>query len=929
MTIRRYIITVGAIILAAAFSSCNPAEEDPKPEFSVSPAEIEVDGLGGQETLTLMSTESWVARCEKGWVKATPATAKGSADPVKVSVVISKNPDKTPRSATVTFETLSGAKKVVTVNQEAASDEPVGQHGIASAEDLVAFANAVNEGASLSPFMVDGEVVLLKDIDVSAVKEWIPAGTKASPFSVPFNGNYHRITGINWTSDVSATADIGLIGYAVGVKVKNLTLGADGDRFTVKGTNKEAASFAAFIGYASSCTITNCTNNVDLILEGDSKDGIYFAMGGIAGLVADGTMIGGAMNSCINNGDVLTGRLSNTGNGSTGLQCGGIAGYVRNSGADPQISYCTNNGHIAAPAGRGGGVTGTLEKGSMDNCVNNGLVEDDIVGQYTGNPEAYRLKRMGGLSGSTGTSASITLSTNNGNVISRLGCRTGGLVSHSTGMVTNCVNKGCVIADSGAEGHGPAWGCAYNPTYDNFTGNKGAGHVGDFSTYGAKPESAPAATYYNAVCSPEKAFNPELNTVDWTTDDYYGWNEVENKNLCGGLKYIRYKCTGVPRTVNVLEVDLSNPGVALTTAFANDIVPNPNGNKNDNNGFKIRETLSQLCARRRVEGDNIVAGINTGFFDSNDGIARGFHVEEGEPVYINNPGTVSALPNHAWAFTVFTDGTASCAKKSFTGKFKVAGKEYRFYSVNDTILRHTTSAYQANLFTSKYRQTPHASYPSLVNPLAADALYVIAEYVSDPMKVNCGYAQAKVVAVHDGRASALTSLPYITSTRQVGIAMSSSTASAVSSVKVGDVIELSCEISIDGISSLKPIYTQNSTMWRIMQDGRDNTNSIPTSNQTQALYDPLSFPVVSQDGTKVWLVEIDGRQGWDAMGVKAYEIFRIAQKLGGWNVTRFDGGGSSSMWVWDSSAGKGALVNKPSDTKGERSCMNYILLRAK
>ena len=44
---------------------------------------------------------------------------------------------------------------------------------------------------------------------------------------------------------------------------------------------------------------------------------------------------------------------------------------------------------------------------------------------------------------------------------------------------------------------------------------------------------------------------------------------------------------------------------------------------------------------------------------------------------------------------------------------------------------------------------------------------------------------------------------------------------------------------------------------------------------------------------------------------------------------RFDGGGSSCMWIYNASAGKGALVNRPCDSKGERSCMNYILVRKK
>ena len=97
-------------------------------------------------------------------------------------------------------------------------------------------------------------------------------------------------------------------------------------------------------------------------------------------------------------------------------------------------------------------------------------------------------------------------------------------------------------------------------------------------------------------------------------------------------------------------------------------------------------------------------------------------------------------------------------------------------------------------------------------------------------------------------------------------------------------------------------------------------------------YDPKTFPVVSADRKKVWLVEVDGRQispTWYSLGVKGYEMYRIAKKLGGAWVTGMDGGGSSSMWVWNPSKNSGKIESKPSDSKGERSCMTYVLIREK
>ena len=174
----------------------------------------------------------------------------------------------------------------------------------------------------------------------------------------------------------------------------------------------------------------------------------------------------------------------------------------------------------------------------------------------------------------------------------------------------------------------------------------------------------------------EERYDPESNMIDWTGDFYYEMSVTGSEELAPGLKYTAYQWTNVPRKMHVLEIDLTSPDIELTTSMADDIVPNPNANGNSNDGFNIRETLSQLCTRKRTEGENVLAGINTGFFDSNDGIPRGLHIEDGEPVYVNNQGVRSGFVNHAWAFTVFSDATASCGKKEFKGTFEAAGKEY-------------------------------------------------------------------------------------------------------------------------------------------------------------------------------------------------------------------------------------------------------------
>lgn len=775
--------------------------------LQVAPTSLELDPQGGQEYLAVTSSEDWLLRSDVKWVKAVTASGKASADPVKASITFEANTSGAAREGKLTVKTLSGKSAEVKISQ-AVLDGPVSQRGIASAEDLAAFAQAVNDGSSLTPFMVDGVVVLLNDIDASSIKEWTPIGTASNPFSGNFDGKGHAIRNINWAVNAANYPDAGLFGYTKGASILGLNVGDAGNKITVKG-NAAALNAGVIVGNAVGGSLTGCTNYADLVYEGN------------------------------------------------------------HSGA----AIC-----VAGLCGR--------------------------------------------------SSATLTSCTNKGNVLSPVVCRAAGFVAYNEGKVEECTNYGCILAEKSGE-VGPAWACSYNKTPSDFIKNTGKGHVGSYEVYKDNPAGADWDAYLNAVVSPAKeGFDMEQAIIDNTKESYLNWKEVSKKQVASGITFYDCDCLNTPLKVHILEIDLSNPAVEVTTSYANDCVPNPNGNNNSNNGFKIRETLSQLCARKRSEGHNIVAGINTGFFDSNDGISRGFHIEEGEPVYINNPSVVKGLPNHSWGITVFTDGTASVGKKGFKGRLRTANQEFEWCSMNDTIMRHTSASYQINLYDSHYKQYPHPSHTNLTNKLAKNALYVIAEYVDAPMTVNNGYAAAKIISISDGRDQALANPPYITSDKQVGISLSGAKADAFSAlVSVGSTVEFRCDLTIEG-EMTRPIYTQNSSMFHMLKDGVNNLSSLP-SNHDPAARDPKTFPVVSQDKKTLWLVQVDGRQGWYSCGICPDEMVVLAKKLGGYNMTNVDGGGSSVMWVYDSAAGKGQVVNSVSDSKGERSCLNYMLVKVK
>ena len=156
----------------------------------------------------------------------------------------------------------------------------------------------------------------------------------------------------------------------------------------------------------------------------------------------------------------------------------------------------------------------------VSNCTNYGLIQDDEVGQFAGDKSQYDRKRMGGLVGGTVTNNKgirIEYCTNNGNVFSHIGCRTGGFVGHNQATITGCVNKGVILSnitanDKGEPQHGPGWACGFNGNKSLITNCAKGGRVGDWDTYKDNPSAAPEASNDNAVCyMSADRYDPSLN----------------------------------------------------------------------------------------------------------------------------------------------------------------------------------------------------------------------------------------------------------------------------------------------------------------------------------------------------------------------------------------------------------------------------------
>lgn len=788
-------------------------------------------------------------------------------------------------------------------------------YGIKTAADMQNFAKRVNTGKKLDRFrnQETGEICLLSDVDMTGVSDWMGIGSEDLPFMETFNGNGFAIKNLALEIPVSAVTSAGLFAYTDGATLKNVVLGNEGSSITISGTNKAVTYVGALIGTALNTRITSCTNNTALRFTGNAKSETCFAFGGLCGTTLGTTVL----ENCTNNGDVSTGKVTgNTLSTSDGIQTAGLVGLLSKG----SLTDCVNNGHISCPVGRTGGLAGTCDDCTISGCINEGIVEDDLAGQFSS--INYQVKRIGGLVGATTTLSVIKNCVNNGTVLAHHGCRAGGFVGHNMGKVQDCTNNGFILSDKttvDSESHGPGWACGFNRTTGNLTGNTGAGRVGKFSEWASNPAGAPYASLYNAVChNYQNAYDPTKNLE--CPQYYYDWEVKSSKNLAAGVKYTKYTTPYAPREINVIELDLAaNAKIHLRSAISDDIVPNPNWNNNGNNGKNIRETLSEICARKISAGQNIVAGVNAGFFDSHDGLPRGFMVHDGEMMYINGPWT--RLPNHLWGFHIFTDRTASCSEKSFKGHIEINGKEHEYWSINDTIVRHGgTFNYAINLYTHRYKKTPHSGY-SKTNPLATKGVfYIIAKYDGDAMTSGGGYVSATVTKVLNGLTATVT--PEYVSSGYVGICVNKDykDINDIKAVKAGDKIRLKGEVIISGKTD-KKVYNSVSSMFQFVKNGVDNSASAAT-HASYNTYDPVTLMATDEAATKIWIIQVDGRETWTYLGLRPYGMAQTALHLGAYNMTRFDGGGSSSMWI----RGSGTVSN-PSDSRGERSCLNYWLVK--
>ncbi|WP_419511367.1 GLUG motif-containing protein [Alistipes sp.] len=290
------------------------------------------------------------------------------------------------------------------VGMNATSDEeltaeftlPIAWKGISTADEFVAFGQAVTDGTPLDDYTNDGRIVLAGDIDLSAYDQNIFAGSAQKPFSGTFDGLGHTIR-VNFTAK---QAEVGLFHtLAAEAAVRNLVLEG-----SLSWTMSDARPMLGTLAvYNNGAPVSGVTTRV--AVNYDNTDASTKTYSWIGGLICFSK--GGVYTDCRNEGTF-------TMNSARYIAVGGLVGRGEDK-SEGSFTNCSNTGNfelafgeLAVDSGRIGGLVGMAETAewSFTDCTNEGAFNIDHGGT---NKQFHSL---------------------------------GGILGNGYGTFTNCVNKG-------------------------------------------------------------------------------------------------------------------------------------------------------------------------------------------------------------------------------------------------------------------------------------------------------------------------------------------------------------------------------------------------------------------------------------------------------------------------------------------------------
>jgi uncharacterized protein YigE (DUF2233 family) len=302
-----------------------------------------------------------------------------------------------------------------------------------------------------------------------------------------------------------------------------------------------------------------------------------------------------------------------------------------------------------------------------------------------------------------------------------------------------------------------------------------------------------------------------------------------------------------PWNINVVEVDLTNPHVKMRAMAAQDRVGG-------------RETVGNMAARQEQQGNRVVAAINGDFFTTSWPVAT--HVQDGQMAY---PPVVHSSQRPGVAFS--STNQASIEDPVFSGSVSFNDTTFTIHGVN--------RPRQANeiVFYNQYRGATTltaAGGSELIVRAVTD--WVVNDTVRVVVEQRRPNADNSQIPVGGGVISAYGSL---------GVYLNNNTA-------VGDTLDL----FLGAMPSVGDLREMMSGGPFIVRNGQVNVG--PRGDGVDR--HPRTAAGINADGTRLYLVVLDGRQAASA-GVTLTELAQWMVSVGIDRAMNLDGGGSSTLLI--------------------------------
>ena len=358
------------------------------------------------------------------------------------------------------------------------------------------------------------------------------------------------------------------------------------------------------------------------------------------------------------------------------------------------------------------------------------------------------------------------------------------------------------------------------------------------------------------------------------------------RSVAPGVTHKRFVVNGGPWRINVLEVDLNQPGIVVRGVRAND-------------SSMSRETVSSMFARYAGPG-RAIAAINADFFNTRNGESENNVVIEGR---IDKGITITDSPHETFDNVHYQFGV-DWQNRPMIDRFVVASTLHapgrtplRLEGINSWPDSNTLVLYTRSYGASTPPDTA-GRRPTLV-----------------PLRLQSQRGDTLVFSIA-GNAAEGGVLPL-----EGGGVLAAGGRMREELRAIG---RRGGRVRI--VSRITPAKSKLRTVvggWpRVVMNGRSIAEYANIMEGTFPRFEgrnPRSAVGFSRDSSTLYLVTVDGRRPTEA-GVTLAELARLMLKLGVHDGMNFDGGGSTAMIV------EGKVVNRPSDQTGERAVGSALLV---